>query len=69
GYVPNAEDINIEGLADAGITLDVVKDLLSVDNDLWLEDADGVEEFYKTVGDRMPEELYNQLAAFRNRLK
>ena len=69
GYVPNAEDINIEGLADAGITLDVVKDLLSVDNSLWLEDADGVEEFYKTVGDHMPEELYSQLAAFRKRLK
>ena len=69
GYVPKAEDINIEGLADAGITLDVVKDLLSVDNNLWLEDADGVEEFYKIVGDHMPEELYNQLAAFRNRLK
>ena len=69
GYVPNAEDINIEGLEDAGITLDVVKDLLSVDNELWLEDADGVEEFYKIVGDHMPEELYNQLAALRNRLK
>jgi len=69
GYVPNAEDINIEGLEDAGITLDVVKDLLSVDNELWLEDADGVEEFYKIVGDHMPAELYDQLAAFRNRLK
>ena len=68
GFLPKAEDINIEGLEDDGITLEVLKDLLSVDKDLWKEDADGVEEFYNKVGDHTPAELRNQLAAFRARL-
>jgi len=68
GYMPKAEDINIEGL---DIDLDTVKGLLSVDNDLWLEDAKGLREFYNkidSVGNRMPKELWNQLEAFEARL-
>jgi len=68
GFLPKAEDINIEGLENDGITLEVLKDLLSVDKDLWKEDADGVEEFYNKVGEHTPAELRNQLAAFRARL-
>ncbi|MBO5036645.1 MAG: phosphoenolpyruvate carboxykinase (GTP) [Clostridia bacterium] len=68
GFLPKAEDINIEGLENDGITIEVLKDLLSVDKDLWKEDADGVEEFYNKVGDHTPAELRNQLAAFRARL-
>ena len=68
GYLPKAEDIEIEGL---NIDLETVKGLLSVDADLWKQDADGVEEFYKkidSVGNRMPKELYDELAALRARL-
>ena len=68
GYLPKAEDIEIEGL---NIDVDTIKGLLSVDADLWNQDADGVEEFYKkidSVGNRMPKELYDELAALRNRL-
>ena len=64
----DAEDIEIEGL---NIDVDTIKGLLSVDADLWNQDADGVEEFYKkidSVGNRMPKELYDELAALRNRL-
>ena len=68
GYLPNPEDINIEGLEDSGITRDVLADLLSVDKNLWKEDADGVEQFYNKVGDHTPAELRNQLAEFRKRL-
>ncbi len=69
GYMPKAEDINIEGLKD--IDVDTVKGLLSVDKDLWLEDAKGLREFYNkidSVGNRMPKELWNQLDAFESRL-
>ena len=66
GYVPNAEDINIEGLKD--ITLDTVKGLLEVDKDLWLEDVKGVEELYAQIGDRVPAEMHAQLNALRDRL-
>ncbi|MBQ1218315.1 MAG: phosphoenolpyruvate carboxykinase (GTP), partial [Clostridia bacterium] len=68
GYMPKAEDLNIEGL---DLDLETVKGLLSVDKDLWLEDAKGLREFYNkidSVGNRMPKELWNQLDAFEARL-
>ena len=68
GYMPKPEDINIEGLEDEGITPAVMKDLLSVDKDLWKEDIKGVKEFYAKIGDRMPKELYDELDKFEARL-
>ena len=65
GYVPNAEDINIEGL---DISVETVRDLLSVDKELWLEDCQAIREFYKQVGDRVPAELYAELEALEARL-
>ena len=66
GYVPKAEDINIEGLED--ITLDTIKDLLTVDKASWLEDVANIKEFYALVGDRVPAEMYEELAALEARL-
>ena len=68
GYMTKPEDINIEGLESEGVTLDVMKELLSVDKSLWKEDIEGVKAFYEKIGDRMPKELYDQLAAFEARL-
>ena len=65
GYVPYVKDINVEGL---DISEDVMKELLSVDKALWLEDCKGIKEFYKQVGDRVPAELYDELAALEARL-
>ncbi|MEG1848984.1 MAG: phosphoenolpyruvate carboxykinase domain-containing protein, partial [Oscillospiraceae bacterium] len=66
GYIPNAEDIDLTGLK--GTTTETVRDLLSIDNKLWLEDAAGVEELYAMFGDRLPSELAKQLADQKNRL-
>ncbi len=66
GYLPKPEDINIEGLE--GITIDTVRDLLSVDKALWLEDAAGCEEFYAKFGARLPAEMAAQLEAQKARL-
>ena len=65
GYVPHAEDINIEGL---NIDLATVKGLLSVDKELWLEDCKAIHDFYAQVGERVPAELYDELAALEERL-
>jgi phosphoenolpyruvate carboxykinase (GTP) len=65
GYVPNSEDINIEGL---DITRETLEGLLDVDNELWLEDCNGIRQFYAQVGERVPAELYDELAALENRL-
>lgn len=69
GYLPNPEDIDIEGLESEGVTIDVIKDLLSVDKKLWLEDIENLKEFYAKIGDRLPEEMKKQLSAFEDRLK
>ncbi len=68
GYLPKAEDINIEGLKD--IDLDTVKGLLSVDKDLWKEDIVGIKEFYSKFDkyDTLPAELKKELADFEARL-
>ena len=68
GYEPKPEDINIEGLADDGITLDVVKGLLNVDKELWKEDAAGIKEFYGKLGDKLPQTMKEQLEALEKRL-
>ena len=67
GYVPNAEDINIEGLED--VTIDTIKELLNVDKAMWTEEAKGIEEFYAQFGDRLPKELADQLATLKANLK
>jgi phosphoenolpyruvate carboxykinase (GTP) len=68
GFEPKPEDINIEGLEDEGINLEVMKELLSVDAGLWKEDVEGIKEFYGKFGDRLPAELKKQLAALEERL-
>lgn len=59
GYVPKAEDINIEGL---DISIDTIKDLLTVDKESWKEDIDNIKEFYAGIGARVPKEMYDELA-------
>ena len=67
GYIPKAEDICIDGLEE--VTLDIVKDLLSVDKELWKADAAGAREFYEKIGGRTPEELYEELSILESKLE
>lgn len=66
GYIPKAEDINIEGL---DINIDTIKELLSVDKASWLSDVEDIKKFYAKVGDRMPAALYEELDSLEARLK
>ena len=66
GYLPKPEDINIEGL---DLDLNVMKELLTVDHDAWLSDVENIKDFYKQVGDRVPHELYDELAMLETNLK
>ncbi len=65
GYVPKAEDINLEGL---DFSLDTLKSILAVDNAQWTKEAEGIEEFYKKFGDKLPAELKDQLEGLKARL-
>ncbi len=66
GYVPKAEDINIEGLED--VTIDTIRDLLSVDVASWKADIANIKEFYAQVGEAVPATMYEELAALEARL-
>ncbi len=64
GYLPKAEDINLEGL-EGEITLEGLKSILDVDKALWAEDAKGIEEFYAKFGDKLPKELRAELETLK----
>ncbi len=65
GYVPKPEDINLEG---CGVDKETLKGLLNVDTETWKKEAEGIKEFYKKFGDRLPKELEEELAALESRL-
>ena len=56
---------NLEGLDLDKATLESI---LEVDNDVWAEEAKGIEEFYGKFGDKLPQELRDQLNALKDRL-
>lgn len=65
GYVPKPEDINLEGCS---VDEETLKGLLNVDTETWKKEAEGIKEFYKKFGDRLPKELEDELAALESRL-
>lgn len=65
GYVPYAEDINLDGL---DFSIETLKGILEVDQDLWKKEAAGIEEFYAKFGEKLPKELKEQLANLKARL-
>ncbi len=65
GYVPEVDDLDMEGL---DISKETLADLLNVDNGIWKDEAAGIEEFYKKFGDRLPAELKKQLDDLKARL-
>ena len=66
GFEPKPEDINIEGL---DITKETISDLLSVDKELWKTEAEGIREFYKKFGEKLPKELMAELEKLEKNLK
>lgn len=65
GYVPKPEDINLEGCS---VDEETLKGLLNVDTETWKKEAEGIKEFYKKFGDRLPKELEAELASLESRL-
>lgn len=65
GYVPKPEDINLEGCS---VDKETLKGLLNVDTETWKKEAEGIKEFYKKFGDRLPKELEEELASLESRL-
>ena len=66
GYLPKPEDINLEG---TDVSLETLRSLLSVDPELWREEAAGIEAFYQKFGDKLPQELRDELNRLETNLK
>jgi len=66
GYVPKLDDINLE---DSGVSKETLAELLNVDRNLWIEEVEGIKEFYAKFGDRLPKELAKELDELEARLK
>ena len=65
GYVPEVKDIDLEG---SGVSEETLRELLTVDKETWKKEADGIEEFYKQFGDRLPKELSDELSSLKENL-
>ena len=65
GYLPYAEDINVEGL---DITKEAMNDLLTVDKKVWLEDVENQKQFFEKIGSRLPAEISGELKELEERL-
>lgn len=66
GYVPEPEDIDLTGL---DIDQETMEHILEVDKDVWTKEAAEIEEHYKLFGDKLPEELREQLQNLKDALK
>ena len=66
GFEPRPEDIDLEGL---DIDRETLAGLLSVDKELWKTEAEGIREFYKKFGEKLPAELMAELEKLEKNLE
>jgi phosphoenolpyruvate carboxykinase (GTP) len=64
--MPHKSDLDLSGLdvSDADM-----QELLRVDREGWIHEAEDSAEFFKQFGDRLPKEMMEQNRALRERLK
>ncbi len=65
GLLPAPGAVPMDGL---GLSKEDMDELLRVDTDDWAHEVPLIEEHYHVFGDRLPDELWQQLAALRARL-
>jgi phosphoenolpyruvate carboxykinase (GTP) len=66
GIIPKEDAIDLSGLS---ISQDIMKKLIEVDRVGWQKEIQSIEEFYNKFGERLPQELMNELEELKNRLK
>ncbi len=65
GFVPNKEDLQLDGL---DLSDEVVDELLSIDIDAWKEDLENQREFFAQFGDRLPKEIKDSMDVLEKNL-
>lgn len=66
GFLPYKEDINLYGVE---LSEGELSEILSIDKDYWEDDVKSQREFFDKFGDKLPQEISNQLNALEARLK
>jgi phosphoenolpyruvate carboxykinase (GTP) len=66
GCIPRPEDLDLDELS--GVSPEMMKELLAVKPDEWKTELAGQEEFLKTLGENVPEELHEERRKLAERL-
>ena len=66
GYVPNFEDLHLDGLT---LSKSSFHDLHDVDANAWEQECSSIESYYHSLGQRLPNELWSELHELKNRIK
>ncbi len=65
GFVPNKEDLQLEGLDIDDATL---TELLSIDKEVWKEEVKDQREFFAQFGDKLPKEIKDEVDNLEKKL-
>jgi phosphoenolpyruvate carboxykinase (GTP) len=65
GHVPSLDAIDVSGL---DLDTEALRELLAVDDDEWRAEIPSIEAHFSTFGDKLPDELRDELDALRVRL-
>ncbi len=66
GHLPTPESLDTSGLS---LTSAQLETLLSVDPEIWMEEADLIPAFYQRFEERLPQALWDELEALKARLQ
>jgi phosphoenolpyruvate carboxykinase (GTP) len=66
GIVPRAGELNTSGIDVDQSTLD---ELLEIDQEAWAKEVESIKEFFEEFGQRMPKQLFDELAKLETRIK
>lgn len=65
GFIPHIKDLDLTGL---NIPQENLNKLFEVDAKGWKQEAEGIEEFFKKFGPRMPKEMWDELNTMKKKL-
>jgi phosphoenolpyruvate carboxykinase (GTP) len=66
GRIPHLGDLDLAGLEADDADLEEV---MTVDTEVWHREADSIEDYFATFGDKLPSQLRDQLEGLRSRLE
>ncbi|MCL2415950.1 MAG: phosphoenolpyruvate carboxykinase (GTP) [Defluviitaleaceae bacterium] len=66
GYMPRPENLNLE---DLDISAEKLQELLHIDKEIWQSEVAVIRDYYQSLGDALPKDMWDELAKLEERLK